>query len=197
MTSIFEGQPHKTRPFPTKTRVIWLQINKIRTLAGCEWKTHPVPKTPNLMPVASLRDQKSHLLPFKYPGLKICLAFSGIGLQIIIEVASCPNTVTVGFCRLIKGPYSNSMISLFSLWTTVERHAIRFNPHPIPTLLQELQKKDFFCRQIHGCLFSGKQKMEMNRESFFESNSFEFLHFREKKTQPVKKKYVLRADDDS
>ena len=39
--------------------------------------------------------------------------------------------------------------------------------------------------------------MEMNRESFFESNSFEFLHFRAKKTQPVKKKYVLRADDDS
>ena len=24
MTSIFEGQPPKTRPFPTKTRVIWV-----------------------------------------------------------------------------------------------------------------------------------------------------------------------------
>ena len=24
MTSIFEGQPHKTRPFPSKTRVIWV-----------------------------------------------------------------------------------------------------------------------------------------------------------------------------
>ena len=26
MTSIFEGQPPKTRPFPTKTRVIWVHI---------------------------------------------------------------------------------------------------------------------------------------------------------------------------
>ena len=25
MTSIFEGQPPKTRPFPIKTRVIWVQ----------------------------------------------------------------------------------------------------------------------------------------------------------------------------
>ena len=28
MTSIFEGQPLKTRPFPSKTRVIWVYINK-------------------------------------------------------------------------------------------------------------------------------------------------------------------------
>ena len=33
--------------------------------------------------------------------------------------------------------------------------------------------------------------MEMNRESFFESNSFEFLHFGEKTTQPVKKSMFL------
>jgi len=29
MTSIFEGQPHKTRPFPFKTRVIWVQVSKV------------------------------------------------------------------------------------------------------------------------------------------------------------------------
>ena len=28
MTSIFEGQPHKTRPFPIKTRIIWVPGTK-------------------------------------------------------------------------------------------------------------------------------------------------------------------------
>ena len=30
MTSIFEGQPHKTRPFPIKTRVIWVPGTAIK-----------------------------------------------------------------------------------------------------------------------------------------------------------------------
>ena len=35
MTSIFEGQPHKTRPFPFKTRVIWVPgIKKYQRFDG-------------------------------------------------------------------------------------------------------------------------------------------------------------------
>ena len=101
MTSIFEGQPPKTRPFPNKTRVIWVPGIYIYVyyIYYTYYTLSDVPDVPPLwsFPVMLAgRARPIYLLPsFRIPSLRLCQTSPSSQIKVS---ATSSSPVTIGVC---------------------------------------------------------------------------------------------------